>query len=111
MKPRRRQHVSLKEGTALRKVEFGSNVLLLFRRSIQNCKEMQMEKLKHHKRYSCRRELIRAFVNNQGSTNWLLKHKRKVIAPKKVISLPEATAPKQCKQENQVESFVNRVKV
>ncbi|KFD69335.1 hypothetical protein M514_18484 [Trichuris suis] len=60
---------------------------------------------------SSRRELIRAFVNNQGSTNWLLKHKRKVIAPKKVISLPEATAPKHCKQENQVESFINRVKV
>ncbi|KFD55014.1 hypothetical protein M513_04196, partial [Trichuris suis] len=103
MKPRRRYHVSLKEGTALRKVEFGSNVLLLFRK--------KHSELKHHKRYSCRRELIRAFVNNEGSTNWLLKQKRKVIAPKKVISLPEATAPKHCKQENQVESFVNQVKV
>ncbi|KFD72147.1 hypothetical protein M514_15849 [Trichuris suis] len=102
MKPRRRYHVSLKEGTALRKVEFGSNVLLLFRK--------KHSELKHHKRYSCRRELILAFVNNEGSTNWLLKQKRKVIAPKKVISLPEATAPKHCKQENQVESFVNQVK-
>ncbi|KFD53095.1 hypothetical protein M513_06009 [Trichuris suis] len=32
-------------------------------------------------------------------------------ASKKAISLPEATAPNECKQENQVESFVNRVKV
>ncbi|KFD44790.1 hypothetical protein M513_14334, partial [Trichuris suis] len=70
-----------------------------------------MEELKHYKRSSSRRELIRAFVNNQGSTNLLLKHKRKAIAPKKVISLPEATALKQCKQENQVRSFINQVKV
>ncbi|KFD70617.1 hypothetical protein M514_17089 [Trichuris suis] len=59
-------------------------------------KGTQMEELKHYKRSSSRRELIRAFVNNQGSTNLLLKHKRKAIAPKKVISLPEATALKQC---------------
>ncbi|KFD45344.1 hypothetical protein M513_13778, partial [Trichuris suis] len=31
-------------------------------------------------------------------------------APKVAISLPEATAAKECKQENQVESFINRVK-
>ncbi|KFD45488.1 hypothetical protein M513_13637, partial [Trichuris suis] len=55
--------------------------------------------------------LIRAFVNNQSSTNSLLKQKRKVIEAKVAISLPQATAPKQCKQENQVESFINQVKV
>ncbi|KFD49356.1 hypothetical protein M513_09803 [Trichuris suis] len=60
---------------------------------------------------SSRRPLIQGFVNNQSRTNLLLKQKRKVIAAKEAISLPEGSAPKECKQENQVESLISHVRV
>ncbi|KFD69018.1 hypothetical protein M514_06643, partial [Trichuris suis] len=82
-----------------------------YTKALKSRKGTQAEELKHHKRCSSRRELIRAFVNNQSSTNLLLKQKRKVIEAKVAISLPEASAPKECKQENQVKSFINQVKV
>ncbi|KFD52446.1 hypothetical protein M513_06643 [Trichuris suis] len=65
-----------------------------YTKALKSRKGTQAEELKHHKRCSSRRELIRAFVNNQSSTNLLLKQKRK-----------------ECKQENQVKSFINQVKV
>ncbi|KFD44913.1 hypothetical protein M513_14209 [Trichuris suis] len=51
-------------------------------------------RLKRHKRYSCRRELIRAFVNNQSRTNVLFKQKRKLIEAKVALSLPEGNCSK-----------------
>ncbi|KFD68991.1 hypothetical protein M514_18794 [Trichuris suis] len=95
---------------AFREIEFVSDVPIVQEKL--SGAEMSIDgKLKHYKRCSSRRPLIQGFVNNQSRTNLLLKQKRKVIAAKEAISLPEGSAPKECKQENQVSSVISHVKV
>ncbi|KFD50124.1 hypothetical protein M513_08963 [Trichuris suis] len=95
---------------AFREVEVVSDTLIV-REKLSGVEKSIGGKLKHYKRCSSRRPLIQGFVNNQSRTNLLLKQKRKVIAAKEAISLPEGSAPKECKQENQVSSVISHVEV
>ncbi|KFD70289.1 hypothetical protein M514_17639 [Trichuris suis] len=96
-----RSSVFFKEEMAFSEIQFLSDVPIV-REKLSGVEKSIDGKLKHYKRSSSRRQLIRAFVNNQSRTNLLLKQKGKVIAAKEAISLPEGSAPKECKQENQV---------
>ncbi|KHJ43544.1 hypothetical protein D918_06454 [Trichuris suis] len=84
MRPRLHYHVVLKREGALWKIQF---VLFPEGTDMSLCKQS---------------------VQDEFAPQTEKKSNR---ASKKAISLPEATAPNECKQENQVESFVNRVKL
>ncbi|KFD70760.1 hypothetical protein M514_08185, partial [Trichuris suis] len=83
MRPRLHYHVVLKREGALWKIQF---VLFPEGTDMSLCKQSVQDEFAHQTKKKSNR------------------------ASKKAISLPEATAPNECKQENQVESFVNRVK-
>ncbi|KFD52364.1 hypothetical protein M513_06745 [Trichuris suis] len=106
MQRRHRSSVFFKEEMAFSEIQFLSDVPIV-REKLSGVEKSIDGKLKHYKRSCSRRPLIQGFVNNQSRTNLLLKQKRKVIAAKEAISLPEGSAPKECKQENQVESLIS----